>query len=325
MLILLGCAAMLCVASPAQTGTETSTGSESAAPTPAASQSPPADHPAPTEEPENRPLPDIASMMHDVETNQRKAEAIEKDYIYHSVETEQQVDGHGQVKKTVVTEADHYWLNGVPVRRVVKKNGKALTPEELAKEDDRIEKESAKAHNRREKADAEGKPTGPRGDDEITVSRLLELGSFTNPRREQLNGRDTIAVDYTGDPKAKTRNRAEDAIRDLRGTAWIDEQDHMLVRVQGQFINAFKVGGGLLVNIQKDTHFNFEQIKINDEVWRPAHLEAQGAARVLLFFNFNGSVHAVFSDYRKFRTTSTVLPGTSPVDEPQVPESPGKP
>ena len=139
------------------------------------------------------------------------------------------------------------------------------------------------------------------------MSRLLELGAFTNPRRVQLSGRDTIAVDYAGDPKAKTRNRAEEVIRDMVGTAWMDEQDHVLARVEGHFVNAFKVGGGLVVNIQKDTRFEMEQTKVNDEVWLPAHIEGQGAARVLLFFNFNGSLRAVESDYRKFRTTSTII------------------
>ncbi len=50
-----------------------------------------------------------------------------------------------------------------------------------------------------------------------------------------MNGRDTIAVDFAGDPKAKTRNRGEDVIRDLVGTAWVDEQDKVLVKVQGHF------------------------------------------------------------------------------------------
>lgn len=276
--------------------------------------------PSPTN---NKPIPDIVALMHDVEANERKAEAIEKDYLYHSVVTEQKVDSHGQVKQTEVTEYDHFWVNGVPVARMVKKDGRALSADQVAKENERIDKESAKARDRRDKADAQGKETNPRGDEEITVSRLLELGAFTNPRRVQLNGRDTIAVDFTGDPKARTRNRAEEVIRDMAGTAWIDEQDHVLARVDGRFVNPFKVGGGLVVNIQKNTRFTFEQTKVNNEVWLPAHIDGQGAARVLLFFNFNGSLRAVESDYRKFRTSSTILPGvTQVIPPPQQPDSP---
>ena len=267
----------------------------------------------------DRPLPDIPSLMRDVEANQRKAEATEKDYIYHSVETEQQLDSRGTVKKTTVTESDSYWLEGVPVRREVKKNGRPLSASELGKEDTRIDKDVASARDRRAKADAAGKATGPRGEDMVTVSRLLELGAFTNPRRVELNGRDTIAVDYAGDPRAHTRNRAEEIIRDMVGTAWIDEQDRMLVRAEGRFVNSFKVGGGLVVNIRKGTHFTAQMTKINDEAWLPAQIDAEGAARVLLFWNFDGRLEVSNSDYRKFRTSSTVLPATPHAGEPKAP------
>jgi hypothetical protein len=293
---------------------------QSASPPPTATVAQPVESPA-----ADKPIPDIVAMMRDVEANQRKSEAVEKDYIYHSVATEQELDSHGQVKKTTVTESDHYWVKGVPVRRVVKKNGKDLTPDELGKENERIDKLTAKANEHREKLDSEGKQTDPRGNEEVTVSRLLELGSFTNARRVQLNGRDTIAVDFAGDPKAKTRNRTEEVIRDMVGTAWIDEQDHILARVEGHFVNAFKVGGGLIASVQKDTRFSMVQTKINGEVWLPAQLEGQGAVHALLFFGFSGSGRIVNSDYRKFRTTSTILPGVTRVGPPEAPNAPGQP
>jgi hypothetical protein len=53
---------------------------------------------------------------------------------------------------------------------------------------------------------------------------------------------------------------------------------------------------------------------VNDEVWLPAMVEGQGSARALLFFSFNGRIRAVESDYRKFKATSTILPGMSTVE-----------
>jgi hypothetical protein len=153
---------------------------------------------------------------------------------------------------------------------------------------------------------------------------LLELGHFTNPRRVTINERDTIAVDYSGDPKAKTRNRSEDVIRDLIGTVWVDEQDQTISRIEGHFLNAFKVGGGLLMNIRKDTSFALVLKKVNDEVWLPAQLCGQGAARALLFFNFDGRIHVEYSDYRKFKATSTILPGLRTVEEQATPETPNR-
>src|SRR5262249_38286304 len=156
------------------------------------------------------------------------------------------------------------------------------------KENERIDKEVAKAKQKREKADSQGKATDPRGNEEITPSRFLELGSFTNPRRVKLDGRDTIAVDYAGDPKAKTKNRAEEVVRDLLGTVWIDEADRMIVKLQGHFVNDFKIGGGLVVNVQKGTNFSMQMKKVNDEVWLPVELDGHGAIRFLLVMNFRG-------------------------------------
>jgi hypothetical protein len=261
-----------------------------------------------------RPLPDIPELMRAVEVNQRASEQIEKDYLYRSVQIQEETDGHGGVKKTETREYDIFWVNGVPVHRMTRKNGKELSADEQKKENEQIDKEVAKAKERRAKADEKGAETDPQGHDLVTVSRLLELGSFTNARRVQLNGRDTIAVDFAGDPKAKTKTRFEDVIRDLAGTAWVDEQDRMLVKAQGHFLNNFKVGGGMVVNIQKGTNFSMEQRKVNGEVWLPAMVEGQGSARALLFFSFNGRFRAVESDYRKFKATSTILPGVSTVE-----------
>jgi len=254
-------------------------------------------------------LPDIPTLMHEVEAHQKAAEAIQKDYLYRSVQTLKESDGHGGVKKMTTKEYDVFWVEGVRVYRLTKKDGKELSPEEQKKEDEKIDKKVARAKERRAEADRKGKETNSRGDEEITASRFLELGKFTNPRRVKLNGRDTIAVDYAGDPKARTRNRAESVIRDLVGTVWVDEQDQVLVKVEGHFVNSFKVGAGLVANIQKGTSFGMEQRKINNEVWLPAHVEGQGAARFFLLFSFNGSAQAVESDYRKFKATSTILPG----------------
>lgn len=269
---------------------------------------------AQTSSSQDRPLPDISTLMHDVEAHQKAAEAIEKDYLYHAADTVDQLDKHSSVKKTERREYDIFWVEGVPVHKLTSKDGKELSPKEQKKQSEDIDKQVAKAKKKLAKAAAQGKPTDPDGNEEITVSRLLELGRFTNPRRINLNGRDTIVVDYTGDPNAKTRNRMEDVIRDIAGTIWIDEQDRAIVKAEGHFLNTFKIGAGLLVNIQKGTSFAFEQQKINDEVWLPARIDGHGDARMFLLFRFRGNFREIDSGYRKFKATSTILPGVTTVE-----------
>lgn len=263
----------------------------------------------------NKPLPDIATMMQAVEVHQKASEALVKNYIYTSRFTQVETDSAGKVKKTETTEADIFSVAGVQLRRVTRKNGKPLTPDEEKKETERIDKEIARAKERQAKGEQKKR-------DEVSYARFLELGSFSNERRVILRGRPTIAVDYTGDPKAKTHNPIEGAIHELSGTVWVDEQDMAMSRVEGRFANNFKIGGGLLVNIAKDTSFWADTTKVNDEVWLPSAFAGQGSARVMVFFNMHGSASATTSNYRRFKTGSTILPGIQEVEAPPLTANP---
>jgi hypothetical protein len=267
----------------------------------------------PVAEASNAPLPDVPSLMREVEEHQKESERIQKDYLYREVIQQQRRNG----RKGETREYDVFWLRGVQVHRLVRKDGKDLDAEEQRKESERIDKDVAKALERKRKADAEGKETDSQGREEVTVSRFLELGTFSHPRRESLNGRSTIVIEYAGNPNVKTRNRMESVIRDLAGTIWIDEQDRAIARVEGRFADSFKIGAGLVMSIHKGTTFSMQQIKVNNEVWLPSRIEAKGAARVMLLFHFDGSLLVTDSNYRKFKATSTILPADASTRQPQ--------
>ena len=256
-----------------------------------------------------RPLPDIATLMHEVEAHQKAAEAIIKDYTYTSSVTQVELDSHGNRKKTESEEADVFYVDGIRVERTTKKNGKELTPDEQNKEKERVDKHIAKARERRARNES-----GGHDEDTVSFARFLELGTFSNELRVLLRGRSTIALDYTGDPKAKTHNPLEGAIHELAGTVWVDEQDHALSRVEGHFANNFKIGGGLLVNVAKGTSFEADSNLVNGEVWLPSRFSGHGSARMLLLFNMNGRAFGSNSNYRKFKASSTIMPGIQEVD-----------
>ncbi len=269
----------------------------------------------------NPSLPDIATLMRQVEANERKAETIQRDYIYDETNSFEERDSHEHTKKSGSREREIFWLNDVPVGRTLKKDGKPLTEEEKKKESERIDGIVQRAKDRRARADSQGKETDARGHDELTFARMLELGSFSNPRREAVHGRDTILVDYVGNPKAKTHNYAEGLFRELSGTIWVDEHDRTLQHLDGRFDHDFKVALGLGVNVKQGTWFKATFVKINDEVWLPETIEGDGHARYLLFLSLSGHFKARTSNYRKFKATSTILPDITTVD-PEAPEAP---
>ncbi len=256
--------------------------------------------------------------MRQVEARQGQAEAQQKDYIYRELNRFDQLDGAGNTKKTHSREYEIFWLNGVRVARLLQKDGRDLSPDEQKKESERIDKEVIKARERRDKADAQGRQTDSGGHDEISFSRILELGKFSNARRESIRGRDTIAVDFTGDPKAKTRNAMEGVFRELAGTVWVDEQDKAIQHLEGHFVNNFKLGAGLLVNVHQGTWFKANFTKINDEVWLPEAVEGVGHVHYMLFFSVDGNFQGHTFGYRRFKATSRIVPATP--DPAQIPD-----
>ena len=243
---------------------------------------------------------------------------LRNDYTYHVHVDQQRLRGDGSVKDADSTDAESLTLRGVRVDRVVARNGRPLTAQEQGKENERLDKEVAKAQERRAKAQATGATTDPRGDTVITVARLLELGSFSNEQRITYAGRPTILLAYTGDPKAKTQNAAEGVVKDLVGTVWIDETDRVLVRAEGHFVSDFKIGGGLLADVHKGARFDFEATRVNDAVWLPATINGQGSVRILLVAGFNGRLHLTTSDYRRFHTSATIIEKPTPTPNPQL-------
>ncbi|MDR3735833.1 MAG: hypothetical protein P4L10_09895 [Acidobacteriaceae bacterium] len=259
------------------------------------------------------PLPPIPALMHEVEIHQQHNEAVAQDYIYNSTVTTRDSKGH-----TTVEQAEFFYVGGVPLRRVLSRNGKPLPPEDAAKEKARIDKAMAKAKERKEKAD--GAETDPAGYKLITAARLLELSTVSNERREMLHGRSVIAFDFTGRRDVKTHSIAEALVKSINGTAWIDEKDRQIAKITGTLPEAFHVGWfGLVANISKGSTATAEFTHVRDEVWLPGDVQGQGHVRVFLVDSLiDGTLTVTRSNYRKFGTTISILPAEQPDGEPQV-------
>jgi hypothetical protein len=247
-------------------------------------------------------LPDAATMLREVEAHQKQLDKIREDYTFRSVETTRQLDGSGNTKKVETEEHEVFFVNGERVQKLVRKDGKDLTPEQARKEQDRVNKEVLKI----------SKPgyTNP-NKDEITVSRLLQIVTFSRPRRVQLNGRDTIAFDFAGDPHAKTHGRGEDALKKVSGTIWIDEADREVSRMSATLDENYHVGFGLLASVAKGSNVVFDQALIRNEAWLPTAIALHLQARALLVAGFRAEIDIRFDQYKKFQTDAVQQPGAT--------------
>jgi hypothetical protein len=254
-----------------------------------------------------QPLPDVPTLMKQVEDHQRKLDQVRENYTYHEVIVTHELDKNGSIKKNESEENNVFFVNGHEINRKMKKNGKELTADEQKKEQERVEKEVEKASKT---------PPGQSLDkNEVSVSRLLQIMKVSNPRREQMDGRSVIAFDFTGDPHAKTHGIAENASKKLSGTIWIDESDRQVRRMIARFDDNFHLGFGLF-SVGKGSTFTFDQKLVNNELWLPTGAQAHVVAHAIGIIGWRGDIAVTDNDYQKFHADAVQQAGATVVNPP---------
>lgn len=261
---------------------------------------------------EAKPLPDLKTLLDRARERADAMAELRKSYICREVVTADDFDSKGNQKGTHTDEYQVFFIEKTEIRQHVSHDGHPLGGAAQKKEQERVDKLVADA--RAHRAPREKVPP-------LRASSLLKLTTVRNARREMVGGRPTIVFDYSGNPAAKASDIAEQAIKKLAGTIWIDEQDAALVHLTGTLQENFHVMGGMLVNIKKGSRFELQATRVNDEIWFNKDFTAHVDGRILLLKGFDGNAHVTFSDYRKMKTTVTLLPGSQIIGDDGKPAS----
>ncbi|HEV2578263.1 MAG TPA: hypothetical protein VGU25_13730 [Acidobacteriaceae bacterium] len=256
------------------------------------------------------PLPDIQTLLARVRARYDALESLRKTYVCTMSQVADEFSSNGS-KKTHTDEYQAFYVANTEVLQHLSHDGKPLSAQEAQKEQERVDKQVAKLKSQ------QNKPA--RDEVRLSASALLRLATFSNPRREVLNGRPTLVFDYVGNPHAPAKDLSEEIMRELTGTLWVDERDNAILRLNGTLQENFHIGGGLLVNIKKGSSFDFTEAPVNGEIWFPQQFTAHVDGRFLLLKGFNGNARDTFSDYRKLKTSITILPGTKVLDDSNAP------
>lgn len=268
---------------------------------------PPAQLPA-----DQRPLPDIPTLLRDIAKNQLALEDLRRLYTCHLSEEEDKTDSEGQVKSRIVKEYDVFYIGDEQVLHLLARDAKPLAGDEKKDEDDRFNKKYDELKKKRAELAADPKKQAKQEEeDEADLSDFLRAELFTNPRRVTFRGHEAIAFDVNGNPDFKPKKRIDSVIQKLSGTMWVDERAREIVRLEAHFAESAKIGGGLIGSVQKGSNFVFEQDKINDEVWLPSYIEVHFAGRIV-FVKLKQNFVDRYSDYKKFRSGTALGATTAP-------------
>ncbi len=233
-----------------------------------------------------------------------------KDYTWIGRSTERHLDTRGRVNSVESEAWETLILDGQPYRRMLEKNGRPLPPGEQGKQQEKLDRNVSKLEHQtpeqRQRRLAEYEKQRRR-----ERQFLREIPDAYDLRLEgeaQVDGHDVWVI--SGTPKAGYRVKDRDAkpLLKVRGRLWIDKSNYQWVRVEAETIDTISFGL-FLARLSPGAKMVFEQTRVNDEVWLPRRMFLKGAGRLGLLKRIAMEEEITWSDYRKFRVDSRIVPG----------------
>lgn len=259
------------------------------------------------------PVPKAKEVLPRLRGNQKEIEALTRNYICTKDVIVEKLDKNGRVKDTERKRYETFFVENVPVDRLVEKDGKPLSDSDQRKEEERVQKRIKEIGERRakmEKKSAEGNGDEDEDDAQVSLVRVLDSQNFSDGRRITINGRELYAYDFKPNPDFKPKTKEEKIAHKLAGTLAIDPQALQIVRAELRLLEAFRFGAGILGSVKEGTQFVIEQQRINNEIWLPRTVNVDLAARVV-FAGVRQRITNEYSNYRKFRSESKIVEGAA--------------
>jgi len=263
------------------------------------------------------PLPDIKILLDEVRANADKIDAILENYSYKQTSIDREIDKAGNlVEKSSETVLLSFY-KGYRIRRLIEKNGKALSASEQEKEDKDVEKQVAEIEEKiakKEKRELQSKSDAKTPAEEnkrITLSDALKGSLLVNPRRERFRGRDVIVFDYEPNPQFKPQTRLEKLFAFCNGAVWVDADSKQVVRLEAFLTQS---AGNFIGKVKRGASFSLENELVNEEIWLPSRADVNLSVKIL-FAGINVNNLIRYGDYSK----SKVEVKNATVDDPQKP------
>ncbi len=222
------------------------------------------------------PLPDATQLLQRALANEKKLAADKERYACRVTDEFVETDSKGRVKHQSTEVNDQFYVNGIAIEHKLSKDGKDLTPEQAAKEDQRVMKETLKYSNE----SAAQKQTDK---DNQQVQDLLEAMMLTNGHRLQVNGRSALDYTIVPNPRFQARNLTQRFAQAMQGTMSVDEETGELIDLNVRSVQDLKIAGGLVANLHKGFWVHVHNQRQADGVWLTDLSEGTGDARAMLF------------------------------------------
>lgn len=231
-----------------------------------------------------------------------------KDYTWIARQTDRSLDSSGQVKSQKTEEWETVVIYGEPHHRMLERNGKPLSPEDQRKEQEKLDQAVAKREHETstQRARRETDFEHERQKDREFLREVPDLFDFKLLGEEKIDGHDVWVISCTPKPGAQPKHGDAKPLLKVKAKVWIDKTEYQWVRLEAETTATISFGL-FIARLAPGAKLEFEQTRVNDEVWLPKRELVRGAARLGLLKKLVGEEETTWNNYRKFQVDSKVV------------------
>ena len=234
-------------------------------------------------------------------------------YTFLERNEQRQLDESGKIKSKKSKTFDITIQEGSPYRRLLERDDRPLPPEEEAKEREKLEKSIAERKKETEEQHARRRADAEKGRQRqrTLLKEIPDAYDFTLLGEESVSGRPVWVIRADPRPGYKPHDSSTKLLTKFRGKLWIDKSEYQWARVEAEAIDSLSFGW-FLVRLAKGARIEFEQTRVNDEVWLPRRVLIGYNIRLGLVKKMVGEVEIQYKNYRKFQAESRLVSAPQP-------------
>jgi len=224
------------------------------------------------------PLPAQDAFYAAVRANLARADREQYRYAYRERRTEVHTNPFGRIGTggTATYEVIPGTQLGLYQRRLVERDGKPV---------------------------AEAKPEivdrRDQGGTNPSIDDVVATLDFKIRGRETVGGRECIVIDFAPKKDAAPKTKQGKIAKIFKGTVWVDEALHEVIRVEATSIDDLSYGLGLVARLDEGTHATLVRERVDSSVWLPTSVRLKGEGRAMLFRKLNVDFVVEWLNYRR--------------------------
>lgn len=265
------------------------------------------------------PSPDAQEIIRESLSHWRRNIDAAHNYTFQRRTVDDQLEKDGDLKKSEIETFQISIIYGEPYEKLIARDDKPLSEKDQKKEEEKLNKFFEK---QKDKSDEERQRDRDKKRDKFRREIADELPVMLNYEivgEEEFNGQPVWVLSATPKRDYHPNSMAGKLLSKLSGKVWITKGDYQWVKAEADLADDFTVGW-FLFKLRKGTHLEFEQARINDEVWLPKRTFVQGSGRIAVKSGYFRS-QTEFSNYQKFSSDVKItgfaeVPG-EPTEAPQ--------